>query len=204
MIKFSSLLCSTLFTLLYSIAVNSSTLLIVGDSLSAGYQMPVVHSWPTLLPEKLKQQGIDVSIINASISGDTSGNGLARLPMLLSKHQPDYVLIELGANDGLRGFPTNIVSENLTVMINNIKIENAQPILMQIQVPTNYGKRYSQAFSDIYPALSKDHNIPLMPFFLEHVITQPQWMMNDGLHPNIKAQPWISEFVAKELIKIIK
>jgi len=166
--------------------------------------MPVEESWPVLLPEQLTQQGKTLEIINASISGDTSGNGLARLPALLTQHQPDYVLLELGANDGLRGFSPDIVSNNLMVMIDNIKSKNAQPILMQIHVPTNYGKRYSQAFSNIYPALSEQQNIPLMPFYLEYVITKPEWMKSDGLHPNVKAQPWIAEFVAKELIKVIE
>jgi acyl-CoA thioesterase-1 len=197
-------LVSLFLSLILSFTVNSKTLLIVGDSLSAGYQMPVEESWPVLLPEQLTQQGKTLEIINASISGDTSGNGLARLPALLTQHQPDYVLLELGANDGLRGFAPDIVSNNLMVMIDNIKSKNAQPILMQIHVPTNYGKRYSQAFSNIYPALSEQQNIPLMPFYLEYVITKPEWMKSDGLHPNVKAQPWIAEFVAKELIKVIE
>lgn len=204
MIKFASLLFSALFVLLFSLSANSSTLLIIGDSLSAGYQMPVEQSWPALLAVQLKQQGNKMQVINASISGDTTGNGLARLPVLLSLHQPDYVLIELGANDGLRGFSANIISNNLELMIKNIKVQNTLPILMQIHVPTNYGKRYSQAFSGLYPALSEQQNISLIPFFLEHVITQPQWMMSDGLHPNVNAQPWIAEFMAAELIKVIK
>lgn len=166
--------------------------------------MPVEQSWPALLAVQLKQQGNKMQVINASISGDTTGNGLARLPVLLSLHQPDYVLIELGANDGLRGFSANIISNNLELMIKNIKVQNTLPILMQIHVPTNYGKRYSQAFSGLYPALSEQQNISLIPFFLEHVITQPQWMMSDGLHPNVNAQPWIAEFMAAELIKVIK
>lgn len=176
----------------------------MGDSLSAGYQMPVEKSWPVLLPEQLKQQNQKINVVNASISGDTSGNGLARIPALLKKHQPDYVLIELGANDGLRGFSPTIINNNLSIIIDNIQAQNAQPILMQIRVPTNYGKRYSEAFSSIYPALSEQKNVPLMPFFLEHVITKPEWMMSDGLHPKVVAQPWIAEFIATELRKIIK
>lgn len=197
-------LVSLLFSVLISYTVHSSTLLIIGDSLSAGYNMPVEESWPVFLPSKLQQQGLEITVINASISGDTSGNALARLPGLLSKHQPDYVLLELGANDGLRGFSPKLITNNLSVMISNIKSQNAQPILMQIQVPTNYGKRYSNAFADIYPALSQEKNIPLMPFYLEQVIVKPEWMQGDGLHPNVKAQQWIAEFIAVELIKIIK
>lgn len=197
-------LVSLLFSLLFSSLVYSNTLLIVGDSLSAGYQMPVEKSWPVLLPAQLKQQNQKITVVNASISGDTSGNGLARIPALLKKHQPDYVLIELGANDGLRGFSPTIINNNLSIIIDNIQAQNAQPILMQIRVPTNYGKRYSDAFSNIYPALSEQKSIPLMPFFLEHVITKPEWMMRDGLHPKVVAQPWIAEFIATELGKIIK
>ncbi|TEW53609.1 multifunctional acyl-CoA thioesterase I/protease I/lysophospholipase L1 [Psychromonas sp. RZ22] len=181
----------------------STTLLIIGDSLSAGYRMPVEKSWPVLLPQKLQQQNKEVNVINASISGDTSGNGLARLPALLQQHQPDYVLIELGANDGLRGFSPNIISQNLATMIDLIKKQNAQPLLMQIRVPTNYGQRYSNAFSGLYPKLSEQKEVPLLPFFLEHVITQPEWMMSDGLHPKAAAQPWIAEFVAEALSKVI-
>jgi acyl-CoA thioesterase-1 len=204
MIKIVSLLLSTVLTLLFSSIVNSSTLLIVGDSLSAGYQMPAEKSWPRLLPEQLQSQGKQIDVINASISGDTSGNGLARLPKLLTQHQPDYVLIELGANDGLRGFSPTIISTNLNSIIDHIKENKAQPLLMQIRIPTNYGKRYSQIFSNIYPELSEQQGIPLLPFYLEHVISKPEWMMSDGLHPNVKAQPWIAGFIAKELSKVIE
>jgi acyl-CoA thioesterase I len=201
MIKLVSLLFSLLF---FSSMVNSTTLLIVGDSLSAGYQIPVEKSWPVLLPAKLKQQNQDINIINASISGDTSGNGLNRLPGLLKQHKPDYVLIELGANDGLRGFSTTIISDNLNAMIDSIQANNAKAIIMQIRIPTNYGKRYSDAFAAIYPTLSKQKNTPLMPFYLEQVIIKPEWMLSDGLHPNVKAQPWIAEYIATELGKVIK
>jgi len=184
--------------------VNSTTLLIVGDSLSAGYKIPVEKSWPVLLPAKLKQQNQDISIVNASISGDTSGNGLERLPGLLQQHKPDYVLIELGANDGLRGFSPTIISDNLNAIIESVQASDAKPILMQIRIPTNYGKRYSDAFADIYTTLSNEKNTPLMPFYLEQVIVKPDWMLSDGLHPNVKAQPWIAEFIATELGKVIK
>lgn len=165
--------------------------------------MPVDKSWPVLLPEKLSIQGKEMIIINSSISGDTTGNALTRLPTLLSLHQPDYVLIELGANDGLRGFATNIINDNLTMIILTISASGASPLLMQIQLPPNYGQRYSQSFSDIYLNLAEQHNISLLPFFLEHVIEQPHWLMEDGLHPNIEAQPWIAEFMASEISKVI-
>lgn len=200
MIKFVSLLFSLL---LFSPVVNSTTLLIVGDSLSAGYNIRAEKSWPVLLPAELTKQQQQLTVINASISGDTSGNGLQRIPGLLTQHKPDYVLVELGANDGLRGFSPKIISDNLSKMIELIEAQDAQTILMQIRVPTNYGKRYGDAFASIYPTLSEQKKIPLMPFYLEQVIVKPEWMQQDGLHPNEKAQAWIAEFIATELGKII-
>ncbi len=178
---------------------NSQTLLILGDSLSAGYNMPIEQSWPSLLSEQLKARDKSAKVVNASISGDTTNNGLARLPALLALHKPTSVLIELGANDGLRGFPPALISKNIENMINLIKAENSDALLMQIQVPPNYGKRYSQAFSSLYPQLSEKYSTPLIPFFLEQLIVNPQWIMNDGLHPTPEAQPWIAEYMAEQL-----
>ncbi len=127
--------------LVFSSTTLSQTPLVLGDSLSAGYQMPAEKSWPALLPPLLAQQAQPTTVINASISGDTSGNGLARLPKLLKQHKPDFVLIELGANDGLRGFHPKILRNNLSQMITEIKKVRSQPLLMQIEVPPNYGKR---------------------------------------------------------------
>ncbi|MGR6859235.1 multifunctional acyl-CoA thioesterase I/protease I/lysophospholipase L1 [Aliivibrio salmonicida] len=198
---FLVLLSSQLFILK---SAYSQTLLILGDSLSAGYNMPIEQSWPSLLPIQLEKLGKVTEVINGSISGDTTGNGLDRLPTLLEQHQPNYVLIELGANDGLRGFPPQKINANLESMFMQIKMANAQPLLMQIQVPPNYGKRYSQAFGSLYPKLSEKHDIPLLPFFLEQVIVKPEWIMKDGLHPKPEAQPWIAEFMAKELAPYLK
>ncbi|MGB5443916.1 MAG: multifunctional acyl-CoA thioesterase I/protease I/lysophospholipase L1 [Psychromonas sp.] len=180
-------------------AANSKTLLILGDSLSAGYNMPIERSWPTLLSDQLKLLDKSTTVVNASISGDTTNNGLARLPALLALHKPTSVLIELGANDGLRGFPPTIIMANIERMINMIKAENSNALLMQIQVPPNYGKRYSEAFSSLYPQLSKKYSTPLIPFFLEQLFLKPQWIMNDGLHPTQEAQPWIAEYMAEQL-----
>lgn len=185
--------------LVFSSTALSQTLLVLGDSLSAGYQMPAEKSWPALLPPLLEQQEQPTTIVNASISGDTSGNGLARLPALLEQHKPDFVLIELGANDGLRGFHPKILRNNLSQMINEIQKVGSQPLLMQIEVPPNYGKRYNELFRNTYPSLSKDTNVPLLPFFLIDIIVQPELMMKDGLHPNAQAQPLIAQFMAKHL-----
>lgn len=163
--------------------------------------MPIEKAWPSLLPEELAEHGRQVKVINGSISGDTTGNGLARLPELLEQHTPDYVLIELGANDGLRGFPPKLIKQNLESLIKLSQSRGADVILMQIRIPPNYGRRYTQAFEMLYPKLSEANNTPLIPFFLAQVITRSEWMMQDGLHPKSEAQPWIADFVANELIK---
>ncbi|MCK6263892.1 multifunctional acyl-CoA thioesterase I/protease I/lysophospholipase L1 [Vibrio sp. ZSDE26] len=192
-------LFSLIFIFSFSAVANSSTLLVLGDSLSAGYNMPIEKAWPSLLSEALEKHNKTIQVVNGSISGDTTGNGLSRLPQLLEQHKPDYVLIELGANDGLRGFSPKLVSNTLTDLISITKQSNASPILMQIRIPPNYGKRYSNAFYQMYPKIAEQENIPIIPFFLEHVVIKPEWMMDDGLHPKPEAQPWIAEFVATSL-----
>lgn len=199
-------LLSLIFVLLFSSvsqAASKTTILILGDSLSAGYQMAIEQSWPSLLPKELEQKGIQANVINGSISGDTTGNGLQRLPALLKQHQPDWVVIELGANDGLRGFPPATIKRNLSQLIQQSKDAGSQVALMQIMVPPNYGKRYTQAFANVYPEVAKQQDIPLVPFFLEQVIVKPEWMMKDGLHPKPEAQPWIAQFMASELESIL-
>jgi len=186
--------------LLFSTQLCCAQLLILGDSLSAGYNMRIEQSWPALLKAQLAAQGKNSTIINASVSGMTSSDALARLPALLEQYKPDTLLIELGANDGLRGFNLRSVTSHLEQLILLARAEGAQVLLMQIELPPNYGKRYTQAFSDIYPKLSKKHDIPLLPFFLkEIVVAKPHWLMADGLHPTQQAQPWIASFMAKQL-----
>ncbi|MEZ9513205.1 arylesterase [Vibrio splendidus] len=180
-----------------------SKLLVLGDSLSAGYNMDIKQSWPSLLPNALAKHDKMVTVVNGSISGDTTGNGLARLPQLLEEHAPDTVLIELGANDGLRGFPPKLMSANLDQIIEQIKDSGAKPIMMQIKIPPNYGKRYNQQFEYVFAALADQQSVPLLPFFLDHIILKPEWMMSDGLHPKPEAQPWIAEFVAEELYQYL-
>ncbi|ASA57403.1 multifunctional acyl-CoA thioesterase I/protease I/lysophospholipase L1 [Vibrio gazogenes] len=184
-------------------AHSAARLLIVGDSLSAGYQMSADQAWPSLLPQALQKYNRSVTVVNASVSGDTTGNSLARLPQLLQQHTPDYVLIELGANDGLRGFSPQIPAQNLAQMIDLITQSGSQALLMQIRTPPNYGQRYSKAFAAIYPKLATEKQVPLLPFFLEQVIVRPEWMKSDGLHPNEKAQPWIAEWMAQQLHPLI-
>ena len=143
-------------------------------------------------------------LVNASISGDTAAQGLARLPALLKQHQPRWVLIELGANDGLRGFPAQDVQRDLGQIITQVQQAGAQPLLMQIRIPPNYGRRYTEAFSAVYPALAKQFNIPLLPFYMEQVVVKPEWMQDDGLHPNGDAQPFIASWMAERPEPLVK
>ena len=177
-------------------SAQAQTLLVLGDSLSAGYQMPAEQSWPALLNEKWQQQGGEHKLINASISGETTQGGLARLPTLLAEHKPDWVLIELGANDGLRGFAPAITRANLTKMVELAKASQAKTVLTQIQLPRNYGARYLQQFEQIFPELAQANDLPLMPFFIDDIVLRPELMMNDGLHPTAAAQPQIRDRVA--------
>ncbi|MGL6260815.1 arylesterase [Vibrio sp. WXL210] len=190
---------SLFIVMILSCSVSAQTLLVVGDSLSAGYQMSIEQAWPSLLPDELEKQAQDVAVINASVSGDTSGNGLAKLPALLTEYEPTSVLIALGANDGLRGFPPQVLKNNLQQMVEMIEATGAKAIMMQIRVPPNYGKRYQTLFEDVYPQLAEEAEVALIPFFLEQVILNQDLMMADGLHPKPAAQPWIAEFIATKL-----
>ncbi|CDG20160.1 Acyl-CoA thioesterase I [Xenorhabdus poinarii G6] len=184
-------------------AAAADTLLILGDSLSAGYRLPVDQSWPTLMAAQWRQADKKTVIVNGSISGNTAAQGFERLPELLKQHHPKWVLIELGANDGLRGFPTQRIEHDLQQSITAIKQAGAHPLLMQIRISPNYGKRYTESFAKIYPALAERNHIPLLPFFMEHVVIKPEWMQDDGMHPNQAAQPFIADWMAKKLSEYI-
>lgn len=175
------------------------TFLILGDSLSAGYQMTIDESWPMLLQQKYLKENRSLKIINASISGDTSAQSLARLPDLLKNNKPRWVLIELGANDGLRGFAVETIQQNLEKIVQMTEQTGAIPIIMQIKLPPNYGRRYSESFAEIYQTLSSLYKTPYISFFLEKIILDPQLMQADGIHPNAKAQPLIVEDIAQQL-----
>nr|WP_321242312.1 arylesterase [uncultured Tolumonas sp.] len=179
-----------------SLSIHASTLLILGDSLSAGYMMAAEQSWPVLLQQQWKEEKFPVTIINSSISGSTTQDGLARLPALLSHHKPDWVLIELGANDGIRGFPPAVPYQTLKKTIQLIQQQGGKPLLMQIKIPRNYGAAYIAKLEAIYPQLAEETKTPLLPFFLESIITKPELMLNDGIHPTAKAQPLIRDMLA--------
>ncbi|GAB0153383.1 arylesterase [Marinobacterium sp. BA1] len=179
--------------------LQAKTLLVVGDSLSAAYGMPQSDGWVSLLEQELKQRDSHRRVINASISGETSSGGLSRLPRLLQDYRPDLVLLELGANDGLRGTPLSILEQNLRQMIELSQAADAQVLLIGIRLPPNYGPQYTERFYQIYPQLAEEFGLPLVPFLLESVATDLRFMQRDGLHPNRDAQPILLQTVWKQL-----
>lgn len=178
-------------------SVQAQTLLVLGDSLSAGYQMQLEQSWPALLNQKWQEEGGKHTLLNASISGETTQGALARLPALLKEHNPDWLLIELGGNDGLRGFASTITRQNLASMIALAKEQQTRVVLTQIQLPRNYGARYLRQFEQIFPELAQANDLPLLPFFMDDIALRPELMMNDGIHPTPAAQPQIRDKVAR-------
>jgi len=166
--------------------------------------MPAERAWPSLLNDRWRAAPAGIDVVNGSISGDTATQGLARLPALLKLHKPRWVVIELGANDGLRGFPPPAIAHDLAQAITQIKQAGAQPLLMQIRLPANYGRRYTESFSAIYPALAQQYRVPLLPFFMEQVYLKPQWMQDDAIHPNADAQPFIAQWMSARLLPLLK
>lgn len=178
---------------------NTPSVLVFGDSLSAAYGINRDNGWVSLLDQQLNQPNIRYRIINASISGETTGGGLARLPVLLKKYEPDIIILELGANDGLRGFPIATLRSNLKQMISMMQEANAEVLLLGMRIPPNYGSRYTRLFDDSFALLAQQFNIPIVPFFLEGVAGNPQLIQTDGLHPTAAAQPVLLENVMRYL-----
>jgi len=184
-------------TLFPSISRAQSSILVFGDSLSAGYGIPRESSWPILLQAELQHTQPHYKIINASISGETTSGGLKRLPATLNEHHPSIVIIELGANDGLRGAKINLIEMNLTQMIEKSKAAGAKVLLLGMQIPPNYGIQYAQNFKAIYPKLAKRHRLTLVPYMLEGV--EPDQFQADNLHPVAEVQPKILETILQKL-----
>ncbi|KRB93361.1 hypothetical protein ASE07_13010 [Noviherbaspirillum sp. Root189] len=167
----------------------SKTVLVLGDSLSAEYGLARGSGWVTLLEQRIRQSKLNVNVVNASISGETTSGGKARLPALLTQHRPDVVLIELGANDGLRGLPVASAERNLSDMIKASKATNAQVLLIGMQIPPNYGREYTQRFTGMYEKLAKETKVGLAPFLLQSVADDPTLFQSDRIHPVAEAQP---------------
>lgn len=183
---------------------GAGTVLVVGDSISAGYGMPTAKVWVKLLEARIKQKGYPHAVVNASVSGDTTAGGLSRLPALLRQHQPVIVVLEIGGNDGLHGLPGKSTKQNLTRMVKLAKSAGAQVLLLGIDVPPNYGPKYAKEFRAIYPGVAKATGVTLLPEFLAAVGTDPDMMQSDGIHPNSLAQPLLVDAVWPVLEPMLK
>jgi len=178
-------------------------LLILGDSLSAGFGMDSDQSWVRLLETRLNDHGHAYRILNSSISGDTTQGGLARLPRLLDRYQPGIVIIELGGNDGLRGIDPDITRKNLASMIRNSQDSGAQVLLAGIKLPPNYGAAFIEQFESMYADLAREYNTLLVPFFMDGIVFEPGLLQADGIHPNEKGQPVLLENVWQVLEPVL-
>lgn len=168
-------------------------ILVMGDSISAGYGIQRDEGWVALLSRQLAQAECPHVVINGSLSGETTGGGLARLPQALETHTPEVVVIELGGNDGLRGYPTDLVRSNLKQMVELSLARDAKVLLVGMQIPPNYGPRYTEAFFSMYEGVARETGVPLVPFFLDKVALTPELMQSDGIHPTAAAQPLLLE-----------
>jgi acyl-CoA thioesterase-1 len=194
-----------LFALAGSSAYSASkTVLVLGDSLSAEYGLTRGAGWVALLEKKLKAENVDAAIVNASISGETTSGGRSRLQPLLEKHHPAVVVIELGANDGLRGLSLTATEANLRAMITASQKAGAKVLLVGMQIPPNYGGDYTRKFAGLFPKLAKETKVALVPFLLERVVDKPQLFQSDRIHPTSEAQPLILETVWPTLKPLLK
>ena len=169
-------------------AATSPTVLVFGDSLSAGYGIDVDQSWPALLQSRLESQGYEHRVINASISGETTEGGVTRIARALENFDPELVILELGGNDGLRGFPPDRMKSNLQTIIETTKTSGAAVVMLGIRIPTNYGPRYTGAFENVYRELAEQLSVLWIEFFMEGIALNEELMQEDGIHPNASAQ----------------
>lgn len=185
-----------------SFAEPAPRILVLGDSLSAAYGLELKQGWVTLLEQRLAEK-FPHQVINASVSGETTGGGLARLPVLLKEHQPRLVILELGGNDGLRGHPLNIMRRQLAGIIEQSRAAGAQVLLVGMHIPPNYGQRYTQQFHVTYKQLAEEYQLPLVDFFLEGVALKPGLMQRDGIHPTAEAQSIMLDNVWPVLLPLL-
>lgn len=177
-------------------AQAAEKLLVLGDSISAAYGIDEAQGWVQLLRDRLAQGGGEpIEVVNASISGETSSGGLARLPRLLAEHSPRWLIVELGGNDGLRGYPPQALARNLQQMVKLATEEGAEVLLLGMRMPPNYGRAYTEAFAAVYPKVAEAERVPLVPFFLEPVALLEGAMQTDGIHPTAAAQPALLDHV---------
>lgn len=179
------------------------SILILGDSLSASFGMKENQGWVHQLNQSLEQQKAAYTLINASISGETTAGALTRLPRILAKQNIDYLLVELGGNDGLRGFPPSLIQNNLLQIIHLAKQKGIEVLLMDIKIPPNYGTRYNKLFNQTFTKVANLSDIRLIPFFMESIAIKPELMQTDGIHPNVEAQALIVAFMKQQLDSLI-
>ena len=194
---------STLILFIFSLStysdIKTESLLIYGDSISAGYGMSKEKQWSVILQEKINKENLNFKIINSSISGETTSGGLARIRQTIKSIKPDYLLLELGGNDALRGYPPKQIAANLDKMIKIADSADVKVLLMQIRIPPNYGSRYQKAFESIYSSIARETSAKLIPFMLEEVALNEELMLPDGIHPKASAQPLIADYVYRQL-----
>lgn len=174
---------------------QAGTVLVLGDSLSAGYGLTAGEGWVSLLQQRLEQRGLEHTVVNASLSGDTTAGGLARLDAVLDQHRPDWLLLELGANDGLRGLSLTAMRDNLDKIVVRAKARGIEVVLIGMQIPPNYGRVYTERFAAIYRELAARHRLSFVPFLMERVALDPALLQADQLHPNAAAQPLLLDTV---------
>jgi len=182
---------------------SAAPVLVFGDSLSAGYGIRVEQGWVSLLAQKIEHEGYGFRVVNASVSGETTDGGLARLPRALAVQKPRIVLLELGANDGLRGLPLAGTRDNLDKMITLLQSQHIAVLLLGLRLPPNYGERYTGGFMSMYQQLAASHHIALLPFLLDNVALHDDLMQADGLHPNEKGQPLLLDNVWPKLLPLL-
>lgn len=180
----------------------NAKLLILGDSLSAAYGLRQEEGWVSLLQNTWRNENIPIDIVNAAVSGETTDGGLARLPRLLTQHQPSHVLIELGGNDGLQGHNVKKIRSNLVALVKIAQAADAKVFLQDMQIPTNYGKRYTNMFGESFDRVGEELNVPVIPFFLQNIALDTSLMQRDGIHPNAEAQALIAEFMHRQLMPL--
>ena len=179
-------------------------ILVYGDSLSAGYGISVDEGWVSLLADRVHHEGYGFQVVNASVSGETTSGGLERLPHVLAAHDPAIVVIELGANDGLRGLPVATTRSNLDAMLSLAMRGKRRVLLLGMRMPPNYGERYTRGFEELYAALAKDHHTSFVPFLMAGVAGKPELIQADGLHPNARGQPILLDNVWPALVPLLR
>ncbi|HUP91226.1 MAG TPA: arylesterase [Solimonas sp.] len=179
-------------------------IMVLGDSLSAAYGIPVAQGWVSLLAQRLRDRGYPHEVINASVSGETTSGGLARLQQALDAHHPALVLVELGANDGLRGLPVKAMQQNLERIVAVVRKAHATPVLFEMLVPTNYGDAYVERFTGTFTTVASKSKVPLVPFFLSPIATDPAAFQEDGIHPRAVVQGKLLDAVWPTLEPLLK